>query len=361
MDRRQFLRRSLTTLAGVVIMGGGWERSSAFADPPPVEQRLLDNLAHVTEHYLKASVNCSPIQIHQDLLEHVHYLRDLLDHAMSDNMRRQLLTIAGEAMVLAARNAYVLGNRHQSEGCISLAYDLAKEAGNRVLRAAALSQSAAFLYSAAGFGGQGGDPVRALELRNEAVVVAGPKTDSQLLMAMLAGRAEEYAVLGDMFNCMLDLNRADELLGRDGPWSDALVPPASRVELDAIRGNCFRLLGREVPSQAKDAAILLRQVHAEMAPSRVSWRATVQADLGAAYAEQGEVEEACKTLLTALRVTDHHGARHNVTRIAGIRQDLLNVDSSAVQELDDQLRSHIMRAGSRAAGHVHPGSLRPPE
>jgi hypothetical protein len=106
---------------------------------------------------------------------------------------------------------------------------------------------------------------------------------------------------------------------------------------------------------------LLRQVHAEMAPSRVSWRATVQADLGAAYAEQGEVEEACKTLLTALRVTDQHGARHNVTRIAGIRQDLLNVDSSAVQELDDQLRSHIMRAGSRAAGHVHPGSLRPPE
>lgn len=74
---------------------------------------------------------------------------------------------------------------------------------------------------------------------------------------------------------------------------------------------------------------------------RVAFRATVQTDLAAAYAQQGEVEQACSALAQALSVTVAERARHNIHRAVGIRQrwPVGWADLPAVKQLDEQLHS----------------------
>jgi Tfp pilus assembly protein PilF len=116
------------------------------------------------------------------------------------------------------------------------------------------------------------------------------------------------------------------------------VAPNSQPEFAAIAGSCELRLGQLAPSQARRAVNTLEGAFQQMT-SRVSWRATVQANLGAAYAQCGEVEQAAHTLGLALSLARQDGAQHNVERVREIRQRLLRVDVPAVRELDQRLGS----------------------
>ena len=183
------------------------------------------------------------------------------------------------------------------------------------------------------------DPASALRLAEAAVLAAGPTAGPQITMAVRATRGEMFAAVGDMFASMVDLRAAQEIMVTEGPWEpgQGLVPPHSQTELATIKGSAELRLGSTVPAQARRAVDTLEGTFQEMT-SRVSWRATVQANLGAAYAQSGEVEQAAATLLAALSLTQRDGAQHNVGRIAGIRRRLLKVDVPAVRELDQRLR-----------------------
>jgi hypothetical protein len=157
-------------------------------------------------------------------------------------------------------------------------------------------------------------------------------------MAVRATRAEMHAAGGELVACLMDLHAAQEIHEARGPWTVGLIGPIAAPELAAIRGSCELRLGHLAPALARQAVATLEGAFREMAPSRVSWRATVQADLGAAYAQTGNADQAAQTLLAALSLTQRDGAQHNVDRIAGIRRRLLNVDLPAVRELDDRLR-----------------------
>jgi hypothetical protein len=158
-------------------------------------------------------------------------------------------------------------------------------------------------------------------------------------MAARITRGEMYAAAGDLFASMTDLFAAEEIMATKGPWEpgQGLVPPNSQPELDAIRGSAELRLGSTVPAQAQRAVTTLEGAFRQMT-SRVSWRATVQANLGAAIATIGEPEQAAATLMAALDLARQDGARHNVDRVRGIRQRLLNVDLPAVRELDERLQ-----------------------
>jgi tetratricopeptide (TPR) repeat protein len=239
--------------------------------------------------------------------------------------------IVSDAARRVAWNSYQLGYRYQAGSDLKLAASLAQEAysGERL--------AAALVYQADIERDHRPDPRSALRLAEAAVLAAGPAAGPQLTMAVRATRGEMYAAAGEMFESMVDLHAAEEIHVTKGPWTEGLIGPITLPELAAIRGSSELRLADVAPSQAQRAVTTLERAFTEMAPSRVSWRATVQADLGAAFATIGEPEQAATTLLAALSLTQRDGARHNVGRIAGIRRRLLNVDIPAVHELDERL------------------------
>jgi tetratricopeptide (TPR) repeat protein len=252
--------------------------------------------------------------------------------ASPDDLRARLLTTTSDAARRVGWNSYQLGNRYQAQADLKLAASLAQEAysGERL--------AAALVYEADIARDTQPDPRNALRLAEAAVLAAAPNAGPQLTMAVRATRAEMHAAAGDMFESMVDLHAAEEIHVTRGPWRKGLIGPITLPELAAVRGSAELCLADVAPSQAQRAVATLEGAFTEMAPSRVSWRATVQADLGAAYAKIGEPEQAAATLLAALSLTQRDGARHNVGRIAGIRRRLLKVDVPAVRELDQRLR-----------------------
>ena len=220
----------------------------------------------------------------------------------------------------------------------SLANGLASEAGDRELRAAVLASMSGFGVS--GLYGVKGDGQAALDLMDEALQIVGPRADPQLKVVLWAGRAERYAVLGNLMGCMLDLHRARNLLEMEGPFEDGLLQPHVLTGLDAIHGSCAMRLAELAPMEARSAVDLLGRSYRDLPSSHTSWRATVLGDQGAAYAVQGEAEQAAAALVDALELTQRAGARHNVLRIATIRHARLGgVDVAAVRELDDRLHA----------------------
>jgi hypothetical protein len=119
-----------------------------------------------------------------------------------------------------------------------------------------------------------------------------------------------------------------------GPFDENLVCPRFAAELDAIVGSCAVLLG-----QPEQATVILGEALEALSASSVSWRAAVQADLAAAYAQSAEVELACDTLVASLRVAMAVGATYHIRRIRGIRTAHLCRwdDLPVVRQLDEQL------------------------
>jgi hydroxymethylglutaryl-CoA reductase len=104
----------------------------------------------------------------------------------------------------------------------------------------------------------------------------------------------------------------------------------------AFRGNCEQLLG-----QYRLSAETLTGVLARIDPAASSNRAALQADIAAAAAQQGEMDQACALLMQSLAVAVRAGLRERVKRIAGIRTSYLAParNEPMVRELDELLHS----------------------
>jgi hypothetical protein len=331
MDRRAFLR-SLAGLGAVAVMGDGWVLLGG-GDPPKIGSALLDGLESINRHFAVQREAVPPALLRQGLVDHLDYLRALLGQSLPDQLQTRLLTITSDAARRVAWNSYQMGCRQQARVDLQLAQSLAHEghSGERL--------AAALIYQADIERDTNPDPAVALRLADAAILAAGPLAGDQLVMAARITRGEMYAAAGDLFASMTDLFAAEEIMATRGPWEprQGLVPPNSQPELAAIRGSSELRLGSTVPAQARRAVTTLEGAFREMT-SRVSWRATVQANLGAAFATIGEPEQAAAALMAALDLAHQDGARHNVHRVRGIRHRLLNVDLPAVSELDEQLR-----------------------
>jgi tetratricopeptide (TPR) repeat protein len=286
----------------------------------------------INRHFAVQREAVPPPLLRQGLVDHLDYLRGLLGQSLPSDLQTRLLAITSDAARRVAWNSYQMGYRQQAGSDLQLAGSLAQEAHNGERLAAAL------VYKADIARDTQPDPASALRLAEAAVMAAGPNAGPQITMAVRATRAEMHAAAGDMFACLMDLHAAQEIHGARGPWTAGLIGPITRPELAAIQGSCELRLGHLAPALARQAVGTLEGAFREMAPSRVSWRATVQADLGAAYAQTGNADQAAHTLLAALSLTQRDGAKHNVDRITGIRRRLLNVDLPAVRKLDDRLR-----------------------
>jgi transcriptional regulator with XRE-family HTH domain len=311
-----------------------WERLSAMLRTSPrLDEEELDDLVDLTRKLARDS-ETEPAWVHLVAVRnHLNVLKGLLAGAKPHGLTGRLRSAAGEAAALAGWLSFLLDDRGAADAFYTYATALAQDAGDPALRSHLLVVRSQ-LYSKVPRGDQGGDTDVPLALLDEAHAAAG--TSSPLLLSwLLAHRGRERAVRGDADGARRDLAQAERALADAGRGGHGLFGYWDDARLATFGGACALWLG-----QAGKAIGILEEALTRISPGVTAVRSGVLADLGAAYAQQWEVGQACVLLTDALAMAVQGGLAGTVQRIVGVRRhDLARWrHTPAVIEFDEQLR-----------------------
>jgi hypothetical protein len=337
VNRRRFL------VAGVSLLGGGvlgddlqeaWETLSQGGK---MMASSVDAAGRVTNRLIGASETLAPADLLRALQEHMQVLARA--DAVSASLHRRLLSIRGLEAALGAQKLFQLRRPQDQVRYLRLAFDLSKEAGDVELRSVVVALQGREVWSSLELDPSVADDHKALEYVEAAAGILSPRADPQIRTHIRAGRAEFSAAVGEMAGCVMDLDAARQLILRYGPFESGsgLHAPHDLMELDAMAASCGALLGS--PTMAREGIEGAKRALDAMAASWTSWRATITADEGAAYALMGEADVAAEKLIQAVELADQAGSRHNRARVANHRRSYLaGVETAAVHALEERLQ-----------------------
>ncbi|TMC04968.1 MAG: hypothetical protein E6J41_23495 [Chloroflexi bacterium] len=194
----------------------------------------------------------------------------------------------------------------------SVAHDLARDAGNVSVQAHALG-SRSRLHSPIHRDPGEADPTAALALLDQAVRLAERSASPALRSWLLANRAQQLAVTGQATASYRDLEAAAHYVSLAEQGDEDVLSGWDEVRVDAYRGICAMALGR--PGEVIE---ITESVLARTDAGRVQ-RSLQQADLAAAYALRGEVDQASVLLGEALTVASRAQFPEGVQRVRTTR------------------------------------------
>jgi tetratricopeptide (TPR) repeat protein len=344
VKRRQFLLavgRAATAAAAVPLLdtAGLTEADrlgQAIVSPVRVDTAIIGHIAQVLRHAERQYETLGPQATIQTVLDQRHLARHLLDGCPAD-LRPQLLSVYADLCRVTGVFIFDLGQYQASMPHFEEARTAAHEASNTELGALTLCHMA---YSAI----WQGRPRLAVDHAVAAASWAHRTPDRALQANTSDMTARAFAAVGDYDAAMGELDRAETALSRrdDSPslsyWYDEAF-------LHSIRGQCLLQLKR--PAEA--LAILEPSVAALDPATSVRNLAMTKVDLGAAYLQQGEVEQAAHMLGRAAQLAVRNRSVRLAIKLRETRS-LLDPwkDSPAVQDLDEQLDVlQIMPADTR--------------
>jgi tetratricopeptide (TPR) repeat protein len=248
-------------------------------------------------------------------------------------VRRRLSSLTSATAALAGWLVWQAGNDEAANAYYTFAQSLASEAQDRDDRAFVLGLRS-FMGSGL-FGGTADDGL-ALAALHEAVELTERSASPYLRVFALVRRAEELARAGDSNAAAeRDLERAESALAAAAGPHDGFFSYFSQERVVGCWGTCAMLQGRP-----RDAIAMLPTVLAATPDELAAERSILVADLGAAHAMIGEVEEACALLGRSLELGGH-GRAERVGRVRGIRETHLSPwpEAPPVVRLDEELRT----------------------
>lgn len=333
MRRRELLRLMGVGGAALALPIDPARLAWTTKNPGKLDGRQLDDLQALTTSYGQMQDTVAPNALITPVRGHLEELTTLLGTTQPEVVRKQLYGIAGETAIIAGWLSFHMDNRGHARDHFTVAEAAGRESGNDTLYAHALGARRA-LHSAVPLGGHLGDTAQALALMNEARDHVGSTTPAPLRAWLAACEAEEHALAGDAKACRDSLERAehatdeshpDQLVGRFRHWNHA--------RLDGYRGLCHVLL-----HDTAEAESVLNRALEGTDPARFEHRSAVLTDLAAAYAQDGEPEQAGRTAVEALGIALDAGLATRVHRIRGVRQRLEPwKDLPEVVEFSDRL------------------------
>lgn len=269
----------------------------------------------------------------RELHSHLLTLEQMLPHTTSDEVRRELVTMAGETTAAAAQALFTLFDYGTSQGFCAHGRRLAHELGGATVIAMA-NISEALLYANRLHGVEEGLPggaTRALDLLDAAESAVGPYAPPHLAMVLYALRSWEQAAAGHGVAAEQDLDTAQRALARwDGPpsqywsaWDEAYLPVA--------RGKTALMLGK-----ANESVEHFEQALA----TATGWmRPMYEVQFAAALANTGQPERAGSVLLGTLEDARAKGTTVLLSRIDRLAStDLAGYqDVPIVRELRERL------------------------
>ncbi len=296
MNRRQALQR-LGLMGAVALLGTDrlfslepWEHlSRVLAGTPRLDEAALDQLQAITTSYWQLRANMASRELMSGVLGHLHTVTDLVGASGATAQRTRLSGIAGEISLIAGQMAFDTNDHTAARGYYRAAAEAALEANNQSLYAVAFARSS-FTYL------ENGDSMRALALISKAEATPIPGEDKLLQGWISAIQAEVHASLHEETACQIALDRAESQI-ESGGVSDRYWTGFGASRLTGYRSVCLLWLGK--PQQA---LVHLNALLEQLEPQSERRRARILADMATAYAQLGEVDEACQLAGNALTV-----------------------------------------------------------
>jgi tetratricopeptide (TPR) repeat protein len=321
-------RREFTRLAGGLAAGlaAGTLRLPDAPIRPRVDEQLIADLREQTARLRRADDRIPARELLGPAQEHLRLLTRLLE--ADPPLRAQLAAVASEAASFTAWLWFDADAPAPARAHYRTAIRRAREAGHQTLSAYQLGSLSALAASS----GYGTGAVRLIQDAKEQVSADAPAVARAWLAA---SEAVAYATARDPHAALTALDRAgvaaEDAAGEGRPawpWMSTFDP----VKVAAYAGAAQVRLGRPRHAQAALAQVVRAR------PAATKQKALVLADLGAAYAQQRAIEEACDQLRQALRIATDKDSERARRQVLDVRRRLDPWrNTSPVQALDRQL------------------------
>jgi hypothetical protein len=335
IGRREFLRR-LAMLAGSQLLSG----PVILDTPMPLhagapDPQLLDGMAALTRNYLHLHNTVSPSAVRAAIARHFDELTALALRSHSPSTAVRIRSMSAQTAILAGWVSFNLQDMSQALMYWTVAHEMAREAGNVSLQAHALGCRSR-LYSPIHRGADQTDPAVALALLDQAVYLSDGAASPALRSWLLANRAQQFAATNQADASFRDLDASAHFASTGEQSDDDMLSGWDEVRVDAYRGICAMVLRRPA-----DVIAVTESVLARTDPSRVQ-RSLQQCDLAAAYAMQGDVDQACSLLTEALRMAARAQFPEGTRRVLSVRGEYLREQRSpSIQQLDDLITTTV--------------------
>ena len=306
--RSELLRRLRALTASPVVAGPTVLDPGRHALVGSPDGSLLDGMAALTRSYVLLHNTVAPLAVRTAITRHFEDLTALTLKSHAPSSSATIRSLAAQTAILAGWVSFNLQDLTQAFMYWSVAHDLAREAGNVSVQAHALG-SRSRLHSPIHRDPGEADPAAALALLDQAVRLAERSASPALRSWLLANRAQQLAVTGQATASYRDLEASAHYVSLAEQGDEDVLSGWDEVRVDAYRGICAMALGR--PGEVIE---ITESVLARTDPGRVQ-RSLQQADLAAAYALRGDVDQACVLLGEALTVASRAQFPEGVQRV----------------------------------------------
>jgi transcriptional regulator with XRE-family HTH domain len=294
-------RRDLLALAAQLGAGAAaghgevWERlADALTRPGRLDEAVVRELeARSAGFYLLEEI--IPAQdVLKVLAAHIREVSTLLSGRTADpddELRRRLITVAGESSLLAGWSASALGDSAAARNFYDTAITAAGQACDPAITACALTYRS-YLPSAKGANG------RARVLLAQALENVSDQASPATAAWIAARHAEESALLGDKAQALRSWRRAEEAFSLADPDEDR---PWTRF-LNQDRFDTFRVATYLKTGKFDDAQQVAADLLARLSPAEGKRAAVIRENIAAAHLARGSATEAARVAQSGLAI-----------------------------------------------------------
>lgn len=350
MKRRQVLQlgamgASLLTTHQLLLHSDTFEQISMLVRKPShVDVKTIQSFGTITEHHWQLVYGGIP---KRDLLAgvqgHLQSVTHFLQSSLTTSLEQKLCEIASQQAQIMSEIYFDMHDYPKAETYSTFAIEIAQRANNPALYAVALARMS-FLET---YRHRFKEALALLHVARRYAEQAVDSIDSMAGCWIAAIEAEVQANIFARYNdikasdaCLKALDRAECIT--EQAESDPYWTKFGAASLAAYKGVSFRHLRKPVQAQ-----IVLHQALNTISKDFQGSCGTVLTDLAGAYAQQGEIEEACNRATQALHIISEQNKSVNVfQRVCDFRLELESwASTSYVEDLDEHIaitRIHIM-------------------
>ena len=302
----------------------------AVARPRRVDEAAVQCVEATIGWYRRLDATIGPEDVVDTVLSELGLVERLLDGPPPDTLRPRLVSAAGELYQLAGWLSFDLQDYDGARAYYERARRAAHEAGNAALSAYVLGSNMSYMETYAGNLRDG------LDLAYAAQGWAARSTNATTRAYVYTVTARAHARAGDEEACRSALDQAkvamqDSRPDEDPPWLYVFDHSA----LVGHRGTCFLQLHRP-----QDALVAIGQEVETYSTALVRNHALALTDLATSYRELGEIEEACRHAVAALRLVSGSSSARSLQHLRDFHAGLGRwKDTNAVRHFSEQLRA----------------------
>lgn len=269
---------------------------------------VIEELETITASYWRLCANTS-LDLLANIAEHFRTVINLLQRTLPYEITQRLCSLTGEIAQILGKTLFDLHEYALAWSYYMFSLKAAQTVSNHDLWATGVGRMILLLI-------YWKTPQNALPLLQEIRQLTVQNTSIACWLAVV--EAEVYAHLGDAPACDEALRVAKKLSSqKEGLGEDRYAIGFNSSRLAAYEGACFVRLRQ--PERALPA---LQQALSLLDPQAIRRRSTILTDIGIAYAQQGNIQEACTWASQALTITTQTKSKDVLERVRIVHSEL---------------------------------------